>query len=270
MFKVPSLLLNSVHDINKMAEKLKKIGVCIFNHDITFGEGRIAILTSNEGLLKFYCKNEHPAAFTDVTGRILAPNIYLHNYLNENYTHYKRVISPVYSKFNFNSSIHIVEKEEDCQHLFSFFSTYKDALFLQNLFNNFDTINNFLFVYKKLGKELILKAKNKNNQIILPYSSNDSNNTLNTLLTNNKNSAYKNDLIVITNQFTNKKVKLSLRQSQCLDFLARGYTAKEIAKEMILSSRTIEHYIERVREILNCRNNKELIANFILSKNSNI
>jgi hypothetical protein len=114
MLKAPSFVIKLIPHIRKLSESLRKLGVCLFNHDITFGEGRIVILADNEDFLNFYYKNEHPAIFTDITGRILDPNIYLHSYLNENYGDYRRITSSVYNKFNFKSSIHIAENEEDC------------------------------------------------------------------------------------------------------------------------------------------------------------
>jgi DNA-binding CsgD family transcriptional regulator len=40
----------------------------------------------------------------------------------------------------------------------------------------------------------------------------------------------------------------------------QGKSAKKIALEMHLSHRTIEHYLERIRTILSCSSNKELVA----------
>lgn len=52
---------------------------------------------------------------------------------------------------------------------------------------------------------------------------------------------------------------LSKRQTECLHFLAYGMTIKEIAKELNLSPRTIEHYIEMTKVKLGCHSRSELI-----------
>lgn len=64
---------------------------------------------------------------------------------------------------------------------------------------------------------------------------------------------------------TNNSISLSIRQQQCASFLLQGMTAKEIARELNLSKRTIEHYIENLRKKLSCRNKSQLIIHLYLS-----
>lgn len=55
-------------------------------------------------------------------------------------------------------------------------------------------------------------------------------------------------------------VHLSEQQAMSLKLLAQGKTAKEIAKEMNISYRTVEDYIAKTMELLGCVSSKELIA----------
>ncbi len=48
------------------------------------------------------------------------------------------------------------------------------------------------------------------------------------------------------------------QQSKCLKLLLEGKTAKEIANNLNLSRRTVEHYIQAIRKKLNCKNKIEL------------
>jgi DNA-binding CsgD family transcriptional regulator len=124
--------------------------------------------------------------------------------------------------------------------------------------------------YKKSASNLISRSKNSSNQIILPYASEISNKDIPIFRSTVKipNAREDQSRIILTDKYTKKPVQLTLRQrqSQCLALLAKGYSIKEIAIKMLLSHRTVEHYVERVREILNCRNTKELIANFFLNR----
>jgi DNA-binding CsgD family transcriptional regulator len=63
---------------------------------------------------------------------------------------------------------------------------------------------------------------------------------------------------------------LSDRQSQCLFFLIRGKTSKEIAKILHLSFRTVETYVEQVKDKLNCASKSELIEKAIDSGYINV
>lgn len=58
-------------------------------------------------------------------------------------------------------------------------------------------------------------------------------------------------------------VYLSKREIECLYFLARGKTAKMIAKILTLSPRTVEYYIDNIKVKLNVRSKSELIDKFI-------
>lgn len=60
---------------------------------------------------------------------------------------------------------------------------------------------------------------------------------------------------------TAKKIKTNLtpRQLDCLLYLTKGMTLKQIAKQLILSPKTVEHYLEAAKTKLKCRSRAELI-----------
>ena len=64
--------------------------------------------------------------------------------------------------------------------------------------------------------------------------------------------------------------RLPERQSECLFYLLRGKTAKEIAKLLNLSPRTVESYIEQIKFKLNCRTKSDLIETAIKNDYMNI
>ena len=59
--------------------------------------------------------------------------------------------------------------------------------------------------------------------------------------------------------FVYGKIDLSKRQAQIISLLLRGYSAELTAKELKLSKRTIESYLIRLKEKLECKNKYELI-----------
>ncbi len=54
--------------------------------------------------------------------------------------------------------------------------------------------------------------------------------------------------------------KLTMRQLDCLYHLVKGCSIKQIAKELSLSPRTVEHYIDAIKQKLNCESRVELIS----------
>ena len=55
-------------------------------------------------------------------------------------------------------------------------------------------------------------------------------------------------------------ISLSNNQINCLLFLVKGLTAKQIADQMSLSKRTVEAYLEAIKIKLNCNSKSSLIA----------
>jgi DNA-binding CsgD family transcriptional regulator len=53
---------------------------------------------------------------------------------------------------------------------------------------------------------------------------------------------------------------LTLRQLDCLYYLVNGMTVKQIGRELNLSPRTIEHYLETIKLKLNCYSRADLIS----------
>lgn len=68
---------------------------------------------------------------------------------------------------------------------------------------------------------------------------------------------------IITFNSSNPFPKLAKREIECLYFMIRGMTAKQIGKLLNLSFRTIETYIENMKLKLNCCNRSELIGKAI-------
>jgi DNA-binding CsgD family transcriptional regulator len=57
-----------------------------------------------------------------------------------------------------------------------------------------------------------------------------------------------------------EKSVLSRRQVDCLYYLLKGLTCKQIAKQLNLSPRTVEHHVEAAKDKLGCDNRAELFA----------
>jgi DNA-binding CsgD family transcriptional regulator len=60
-------------------------------------------------------------------------------------------------------------------------------------------------------------------------------------------------------------VTLSKRERECLFYIVCGKSAKSIAKILGISNRTVESYIEHLKEKFHCHNKADLIESAIKS-----
>ena len=262
MRKLKDVIISSstVSKIQKLAYILRKIGISHFNHDITFGNNKMAMLTDSKELFDLYYDKQLPVICTNESGRTLDPGIYFVKSLAYEYNYIANIISVLDKKFNFHNSLIVIEHEEACQHMFTLSSPMSEHTFLHTILNKLDNIKNFIEFYKLSLREIIKEAKKPKNQITIVNSSDFERNSNNhpLALVNIK----QKDILVLKHKDTKLNLTLSVKQSECLKLLLQSYSAKEIAKNMDLSYRTVEHYIENIRNKLNCRNIKELIINY--------
>lgn len=59
------------------------------------------------------------------------------------------------------------------------------------------------------------------------------------------------------------KVRFTRREKECIQYLLYGMTAKEIAKELKLSPRTVETYLENIKTKIDCFSKTQLIQKII-------
>jgi DNA-binding CsgD family transcriptional regulator len=66
--------------------------------------------------------------------------------------------------------------------------------------------------------------------------------------------------LVITHRNSGTLIDLPPQRRQCLAHLAEGKSSKQIARTMNLSPRTVDHYLQMLRQELGCRSSRELIT----------
>ena len=62
--------------------------------------------------------------------------------------------------------------------------------------------------------------------------------------------------------FGAQQFQFSKRQSDCINYAMQGKTAKEIARELNLSPRTVEEHLTILKHKLSCSNKMQLISKF--------
>lgn len=76
-----------------------------------------------------------------------------------------------------------------------------------------------------------------------------------------KNAGFSDDFVLLNNlqsQSDDTNYNLTSRQIDCLYYLAKGFSIKQIGKALQLSPRTVEHHFEAIKSKLNCETRVEL------------
>jgi DNA-binding CsgD family transcriptional regulator len=256
--------LTATKFIQETCKPLQRNALTNFMHDITFTKGQISMLVSDERVFLFYYNNKIPTLCTDDSGRTLDAGIYLNKTL-ENTRKDCSVLMPLLVKvgkqFGQNygkNSLHIVTRENDCQHLYSLFFDLEENDFLHWVVNNGSFIEDFIHAYNVAAKDIVLEAKADENRIILPTFSQFAS----SMQLDDKSLSKNMPSLKVIHKSLHQPVHLSHQQAKCLLLAVKGNSVKKIALEMQLSHRTVEHYLEKIRRLLGCSSIKELIVSY--------
>lgn len=166
--------------------------------------------------------------------------------------------------YNTTHGISIVEAQsESCEfYLFSTAAEHHQAI--GYLAKNIDILYHFVAYFRERANKLLKKARE--NKIIQPFAFREN------MIISIDDEIKKRDFFAQTSikkyilKIGSHSGYLTQREFDCLNLLVKRKTAKEIAKALNLSSRTVEYYLERIKLKLNCDSRSQLIDLFLLNK----
>ena len=228
--------LNSENDIRDITlEKLGSYGVSYFEYLRVYDDGKSIMLASNQDVIDYVFYNEIPVA---------AP--IQEQYVRENFHYfilpvgnYEKAIHDIKNYFNLSHFVNLVERHAGYIDLYCFGANANNDGIINFYLNKMDILESFKHYFKDKSRDLIKKAlKNK------------------TLLSDRMLPPYKGLLEKPSDATTS--YHLTKRQADCLHYLMKGMSIKQIAKSLSLSPRTVEHYLEAVKTKMDCESRVEL------------
>jgi DNA-binding CsgD family transcriptional regulator len=177
------------------------------------------------------------------------------------------------SQLGVNHSFTMVKKHEKSCDYYHFATHSNQDGFIQVYLSNLDVLDRFIeYFHEKIRQsKMLLIAYDytfEHKQEISKPSLQDLDKFLSL---EQKASEVKNELGSETKQplvrsvihkESGKILTLASQQARCLALLLSGKSSKEIGLALNLSYPSVEHYIERIRKILDCRNSKEVLAQY--------
>jgi len=154
-------------------------------------------------------------------------------------------------RFNVDNGLEIVKKKGEGSIIYGFASSCEKPDMVNYYFNHLERLEQFIAEFQDRAKPMIVHAKQ--NPILIPGH--------NHLIKDNIEQPKK-----ITVNTGNLLVNISHREIEVLVALYQGLTAKETAQRMNLSHRTVEAYLENIKNKLGINKKFELVK-FITSQN---
>jgi DNA-binding CsgD family transcriptional regulator len=161
-------------------------------------------------------------------------------------------------KFGLEKLLLIFEREGDLMYGYGIATTSHDANMMNVYLNHLDKFRSYCHYFREQTQDLqqILNSSKLNMSKIIGDDFFCGNNKRDVRLEHATQKRFFNQLQLFEYQHMLKP--LSKREVQCLQLLLQGNSASKIALRLSLSVRTVEHYIENIKNKLCCSSRREL------------
>jgi len=168
---------------------------------------------------------------------------------NENMP-FQQSLHDAYNLFQMTCPFFIIERHYGCYDLHIFFSSNSNSQIINFYLNNIDALEKFNLYFKDKAQNLLVNAQK--NLIDIPLAMRPT----------------FGGLTVRSNVMMNPAQLLTAREQECVNFLSYSYTMKEIAKNMKISPRTVEDYLNSIKYKLGVNRKSEIIKKLKCTRDS--
>ncbi|MBX9702988.1 MAG: helix-turn-helix transcriptional regulator [Silvanigrellaceae bacterium] len=227
------------------------LGIKYFRYTRTFDDGSYFSLGSNLSYMQYYFQNIQ--SLGEVFGPLIAsaPETSYYSFLWPESLNaslkYEDSIFPILQEFNIWNGVTLYKRAKDFTESWNFAGNKEDNNLKQLYLNNLPLLKNFTKYFIEKATDLIDCS---DIQKLAFFKSPVTYNSPLDILSNKEKAnsfleATKREQFYVTGK--NKCVIISNRELDCLRLFARGRTMKEIAKNLNLSPRTAECYINNIK-----------------------
>jgi DNA-binding CsgD family transcriptional regulator len=217
---------------------LKKYNIQYFDYHRCYNDGGRIYLGTHAGFLKHYLDNKlYLQGNMEAEPKLYEKQAFLWSTLPN------QDIFQCAREYDIDNGIFLVFTKANYNEYFAFAGSRKHFGLINFYLNNLDLLERFCVSFKDQARSLIKTAKK--NRIILPYHRHG-------LTSYNASPSDKFEGSYLTQE-------LSKKQIECSHWLLTGASAKEIGLHMKISYRTVEDYIDILKQKLLVRNKSELI-----------
>ncbi len=244
-------LISLSSEVQQVAEPLlQKFNLTYFQFLQVYQDGSFSMLCSHtkwvDFISNYFLSKNEQAVFSHVSNN--QPEKLQYQFLWEHNLPSKPIM--LAREFNIANGLTFVERYKDHYNMIAVASPVNNHQALDTYLNHLEEIKQFIAYFKNEHRALIQKGFQ--NRVNLLPGQQDPN--LSQMLLNGRTK------IPLT--WRNRASYLTPKEYACLKELALGKSVKEIAQCFALSPRTVEGYLNRIKNRTECANNRELILLF--------
>ena len=248
LFKYDSFIAHTQY-MKEFCYPLRKIGIDYLSYTRVYADGGRIILSTNPRIIENYFSTSKYTRFWNEghssyykSGLIMLWKFVPHQDIFQEASEIAGIKHGIYLFGDVN---------DDYYESFGFATTCHNESIINAYLNNLNSLKNFTEFFKESARSMLKKVENC--KVILPLNK--------SIITLPEDVSYQADSFEIP-------LKLTKRQQQCAFLVMKGMTAKVIARELALSFRTVETYLQDLKAKLNCKNKTELILKLTKSSKS--
>ena len=259
--KHPAILLSE--DIKTICRPLLKLNISYFAHIKITKDGKFSGISNNPGFSEHYLKNRYYNADIHLAKKQMIEKYIIWDLIER--TGLSKKMHTEASQFGVQHTFTIVSRNPKHDDYYHFASHVSTPAFNQVYIENIDLLHSFVAFFTDKINSSVTLSEAYNLQFSIDKSAPGYTFIPNEYLLNNQTN--RNGFIQELNTFNHSHAinthpisRLPPQQYRCVELLAQGFSAKQIASLLNLSNRTIENYLAHVKKILQCQNSKALVA----------
>jgi len=242
-----------LNTIKKISDPLKeKFGITYFARQSVSNDGYWEIL----GNLPDWLDHSASKEFYQIDSSLIHPAHYKSGFIvNSSYSvpeHLKNLITETRDVYDIDHTLCIFEKTSKGGEWYFFGTSAKNHHIVNTYISQINAIYKYIPYFREEAKKIL--DQNLDFKINLSHLKNED---FQSPLFKINLFAMKNGIDEILESFGKR---ISSREKDCLHLLVNGKTVKETAKILRLSPRTIEGYLNRLKEKVGCKHKRELLA----------
>ena len=229
-----------------------------FSHTRAFHDGNFVSVMTNPELTECFLKRKYPISFSNGKGFYLNDGCYISDCLKRN-LEVEEKLKTLYKEFHVECMISIIKKCDGYDNMYSFGLNIGDRFFVNKFLNNLKMIEHFILYFKSQSSGIFSRIEPvsySEDYFLSPQNKPDV-----AWVTSKEQEIFFKNLPLKKVQVLGNlgNVFLSQREYECLRYASKCYSLKEIAKQIDISPRTVETYLNSVKNKLGVEKRSDLI-----------